>query len=115
MVIFLLILIVIASVFLILFILAQNPKGGGLSSTFGGTTQIVGARQSADFLEKATWYVAIGILVVILMTTVLIPSPDEGNNQASKIQNQIDEMSAPIQSNPNTTGEMQMPQGNPEE
>ena len=71
---FFLILIVLAAIVLILVILAQNPKGGGLSATFGGSNQIIGARQTADFLEKATWYIAIGILVIVIGTNFFIPN-----------------------------------------
>ena len=37
-----LVLIVIVCLLLALVIMVQNPKGGGLSSTFGGNTQVVG-------------------------------------------------------------------------
>ena len=91
----LLILLAIAAILLILIILAQNPKGGGLSSSFGGSTQIIGARQTADFLEKASWYLAIGILVVILMTSIFKPSTEQGVERKSLISDQVDEMQAP--------------------
>jgi len=65
------ILIAIISVFLILIILLQNPKGGGLSSTFGGgqaANQIMGAANSSDFLEKGTWGLATALLALCLVT-----------------------------------------------
>lgn len=95
-----LILLAIAAILLILIILAQNPKGGGLSSSFGGTTQIIGARQTADFLEKASWYIAIGILVVILMTNVFKPSTEGVKERKSIISEQVNEMAAPAPQNP---------------
>ena len=49
------ILIIITCILLILIIMIQNPKGGGLSSAFGGGNQIMGARKTSDFLEKTTW------------------------------------------------------------
>ena len=49
------ILIIITSILLVLVVLVQNPKGGGLSSSFGGSgNQIMGAKKTTDFLEKAT-------------------------------------------------------------
>ena len=57
MVLMLTILIAIISVLLILIILIQNPKGGGLSSTFGGSQaahQVIGAKNTTDLLEKVT-------------------------------------------------------------
>lgn len=97
---FLLILIVIAGIVLVLFILAQNPKGGGLSSTFGGATQIIGARQTADFLEKASWYIAIGILVVVLMSNWFVPSGNVVRERQSQMADQIEQLATPIQQNP---------------
>lgn len=90
-----LILLSIAAILLILIILAQNPKGGGLSSSFGGSTQIIGARQTADFLEKASWYIAVGILVIVLMTNVFKPSTEGTKERKSIISDQVDEMAAP--------------------
>ncbi len=62
-----------------LVVLAQNPKGGGLSSQFGGsgTTQLMGVRKTGDFLEKATWVLAVGMLVLTLVANVMIPATSE--------------------------------------
>ena len=70
---FIVILILIVCVLLALVVLVQNSKGGGLAANFSAPTQVLGARQSADFIEKATWWLA-GILVVLcLAATVAIP------------------------------------------
>lgn len=59
--------IIIIAVLLILIVLIQNPKGGGLSASFGGVgNQVFGANKSTDFVEKATWYLAAGLLVITL-------------------------------------------------
>ncbi len=100
---FLLILIILAAIILVLFILAQNPKGGGLSATFGGSSQIIGARQTADFLEKATWYLAIAIVVITLLTNFFIPRTSSEGQQESVMQEQIDNMPNPLP--PSTQGE----------
>jgi preprotein translocase subunit SecG len=92
---FLMIVLIIAAVFLVLIILAQNPKGGGLSSTFGGTNQIIGARQTTDFMEKATWYTAIGILAVVLITNFFTPNQILEQEKESIFQEQIEDMSVP--------------------
>lgn len=51
---FISILILIASILLILIVLIQNSKGGGLASGFSSSNQIMGVRKTTDFLEKAT-------------------------------------------------------------
>lgn len=73
--IFISVLILIVCVLLGLIVLVQNPKGGGLSSTFGGQgNQIMGVRKTADFLEKGTWVLSIVLLVLSLIAAYSIPN-----------------------------------------
>jgi preprotein translocase subunit SecG len=65
------VLIVIAALLLGLVVLIQNPKGGGLSSGFAGSAQIGGVKRTADFLEKATWYLGLALFVLCLASTSL--------------------------------------------
>ena len=67
------ILIIIASILLILIVLVQNSKGGGLVSNFSASNQIMGVRKTADFLEKATWTLAIAILILSIVGSMTIP------------------------------------------
>ena len=69
------VLIVIASVLLVLSVLAQSPKGG-MAANFGASNQVMGVRQTADFLEKFTWGLAMAILVLSLCATMAMPSGD---------------------------------------
>ena len=64
---FLTIVILIACVGLILFVLVQNPKGGGLNAEFGSAVQLGGAKRATDILEKGTWTLAIGIAAICLI------------------------------------------------
>lgn len=65
------VLIAIVSVFLMGAVLIQNPKGGGIDPTFGGSAQqLFGAARSTDFIEKATWVLA-GALVILCVIAVL--------------------------------------------
>jgi preprotein translocase subunit SecG len=53
-------------------VLVQNPKGGGLDSTFGGASganQMFGAAKSGDFIEKFTWYCAIALFVLCVLAS----------------------------------------------
>ncbi|HKK79755.1 MAG TPA: preprotein translocase subunit SecG [Phaeodactylibacter sp.] len=61
-------------------VLIQNPKGGGVDSTFGGSqaNQMFGAAKSADFIEKATWYLAIALFVLCIITSLIVGSGAEG-------------------------------------
>ena len=72
---FLTFLIVIACVMLVLVVLVQNPKGGGLGAAFGASSaQYFGVQRTTDFLEKATWVLAISMLVLTLVANVMIPT-----------------------------------------
>ena len=70
-----LVLIIIASVAIGLFILIQNPKGGGLSGSIAGfNTQFMGVKQTTDVLEKGTWIMAVAIGLLCLFSAFFIPS-----------------------------------------
>ena len=78
-------LIIVLSVLLVLIILAQNSKGGGLSSQFGGsaTSQIMGVKKTGDLLEKLTWGFAIAILVLSLAANKVIDSTQAADSAVS--------------------------------
>ena len=64
--------IIFICVLLVLVVLAQNPKGGGLSSQFGGSTsQLMGVKRTGDLLEKLTWGFAIALVVLTLGTHMM--------------------------------------------
>lgn len=69
--------IVFLAVLLVLVILAQNAKGGGLSSQFGGSSasNIIGVKKTGDLLEKLTWGLSIGIMVLCLLSSSSLVSP----------------------------------------
>ncbi len=84
-------LVLITCVLLVLIVLAQNAKGGGLSSTFGSTNnQVMGVKKTTDFLEKTTWTLAIVLLVLSLVSSYVIPRGGEQQQaQQSEIQGMI--------------------------
>ncbi len=61
--------IIIVCVLLISVVLIQNSKGGGIQSQFGVANQIMGVKRGADFIEKATWTLAILLLAFSLLMT----------------------------------------------
>ena len=65
-----LVLITIVCFLLIVVIMVQNPKGGGLSSTIGGSQMLGGVQKTTDFLDKSTWYLAGALIVLILMSSL---------------------------------------------
>lgn len=82
------ILIIIASVILGFIVLIQNPKGGGLSGTFGGVSnQFMGVKQTTDVLEKGTWIFAAAVGLLCLVSPAFIPK--EGSNQGDDLINKM--------------------------
>jgi preprotein translocase subunit SecG len=63
---------IVAAVLLMLVILIQNPKGGGIDSSFGAANQLGSVKKTNDVVEKATWYLAIFIVVLALSSSLLI-------------------------------------------
>ena len=81
--------ILFVSVLLGLIVLVQNSKGGGLVSNFGGANQMMGVRQTSDFLEKATWTLG-GILVVLcLLSSITLPKNSKEGTPKSELENVI--------------------------
>ncbi len=75
------ILIILACVVLAFFVLIQNPKGGGLSGTFGSLgSQMMGVKQSTDVMEKGTWTM-IGVVAALCVVSVMFfETPKEIRN-----------------------------------
>ncbi len=60
---------IIVSILLIIVILMQSSKGGGLAGSFAGGSMgtVFGVRRTADFLGKATGYLAFVFVVLCLV------------------------------------------------
>lgn len=76
------ILMVIAALLMCFIVLIQNSKGGGLSSGFSSSNAIMGVRKTTDFLEKATWGLAIFMVVMSVATAYVVPTAASGAKNA---------------------------------
>ncbi|HTN19371.1 MAG TPA: preprotein translocase subunit SecG [Pelobium sp.] len=92
---FLIILGILLSILLVGIILIQNPKGGGLSSGFSSSNNIIGVKRTGDFLENGTWGIAIAIMVIAILVNISGPKSGSTIKTDSKIQEQIDKTAAP--------------------
>ena len=71
-------LIIFVCFLLVLVIMVQNPKGGGLSSSFGGgTQQMGGVQKTSDFLDRSTWILATLLLALILVSNITLSSGND--------------------------------------
>lgn len=80
------VLIIVVCVLLSLIVLVQNSKGGGMSSSFAANS-IMGVRRTADFLEKATWTLAFGLMALSVLAAMSIPRGTV--QQKTKLQEKV--------------------------
>ena len=74
-------LIVLAAVLMCFVVLVQNSKGGGLSSSFAASNQIMGVRKTTDFIENLTWGLAAFMVVISVAASYVLP----GTTQSSSV------------------------------
>ena len=84
--------ILIVSALMMLVVLVQNSKGGGLVSNLSSSNQILGVRKTTDYLEKATWTLAVVLVVLCLVSSLSIPKNGVGTgvNVDSAMRQQIE-------------------------
>lgn len=87
-------LILIASVLVILAVLVQSPKSG-MAANFGASNQVMGVRETTNFLEKFTWTMAVAIVVLSLVATLamdnslVLKSNSEISKDAKALQEHV--------------------------
>ena len=101
--------ILMVSALIILVVLVQNSKGGGLASNFSSQNQYMGVRKTADFLEKATWTLAVALLILSLASIFVIPRTGARQNNLNQIEERA---SQPLPQGPTapTPGTEQLPE-----
>ncbi len=92
---------VISSVLLVIAVVIQNSKGGGLSTAFGAAniSSMIGAKRGNDMIEKITWglissLMAFAFLASITMTEIEV-NTKEFRLKADDIENQMNTTSIP--------------------
>jgi preprotein translocase subunit SecG len=106
-----LILIVVVSFLLVAVIMVQNPKGGGLSSSFGGggSQQVGGVKQTTDFLDKTTWYLALFLIALVMASNFTISDPKEISESKALNVDQVENQALPFN---NDSEELKLPETN---
>ncbi|MBN1447925.1 MAG: preprotein translocase subunit SecG [Bacteroidetes bacterium] len=93
-------LIILISIVMTGTILMQNPKGGGLSSAFGGTSgglgTMLGVRHASDILAKTTWGLAIAMTVLIFAVNMFF-LPSAGTEESIIQRNAADAPMSPME------------------
>ena len=95
---------VIACVLLILIVLVQNPKGGGMATNFSAANQILGVNKTTEGVEKITWTLA-GILLVLSLAGPFFVNKSGGSSKESLMKENIENAT------PGATAPAPAPQG----
>ena len=91
------VLIVLAAVLMCLIVLIQESKGGGLAAGFSSANSLGGVRKTTEFVEKATWGLAIAMVVLSVAAAYMIPSQKAAG---SVMENAPVQTTAPALPNP---------------
>ncbi|PCJ66341.1 MAG: preprotein translocase subunit SecG [Bacteroidetes bacterium] len=107
----------VASILLIFAVLIQNPKGGGIAANFSAANQIAGVKKTNEFIEKATWTLAIALFVFAIGSRFVYSTNTEKTNEFLE---QIDEANidvapASIQNIPQDPSNQQVIKADPSE
>ncbi|MFN8166249.1 MAG: preprotein translocase subunit SecG [Bacteroidia bacterium] len=100
------VIIILTCVLLVLVVLAQNPKGGGISSGIIGSNQLMGVKKTTEFIEKLTWILVFTLIILCMVAGMALPSKED-RNSGSSLQEQLDKMPAA------PAGQKQLPQQQP--
>lgn len=84
-------------VLLILIVLIQNPKGGGIASNFMSTNQFIGARQQVELIEQITWGFVGGLVVLCIAFSAIVGT---GNKQPEAKESLVSKSEIPTTSPP---------------
>lgn len=90
------VIIIIICILLGLIVLIQNPKGGGVSASFGGASQqIFGASRTTDVIEKTTWTLATLLLVLSLCSAFFVDKKAVAARKGAAIESS--KVAAPVE------------------
>ena len=111
---FCIVLVLIAGVLLILAVLVQSPKSG-MAANFGASNQVIGVRQTTDFLEKFTWAMAAAILVLSLLATIAMDREKVAESNAASISHDVEALTEKVASEGEAVPQVEVPAAATEE
>ncbi|MCQ2228084.1 MAG: preprotein translocase subunit SecG [Bacteroidales bacterium] len=84
-------LIVVVCIFLVITVLVQNAKGGGLAQNFAGQQQLMGVRKTTHFLESATWTLGATIMVLSFVSVAFLPTSgvQAGSSEVDQVMQNV--------------------------
>lgn len=92
--------IIFVALILVLVIMAQKPKSGGLSSAFGGNAQVIGGvKKTTDFFERTTWTLGTSLIVLVLLANIVMKSDKAVTNKSKILEDYKEVPAAPAPTN----------------
>ena len=88
------ILIMLTCILLVVVVLVQNSKGGGIASGIIGSNPVMGVKKTTDFIEKLTWGLALTLVVLCLVAGIALMGTDD-KGIGTSMQEQIDNQATP--------------------
>lgn len=104
----------IACFCLVVCVLLQAGKGGGLAAGFGGSGtgfELLGGRQTASFLHQSTRWLGGAFLLIAFLIALLTA---RGNRPGSLIQRELEGQPQPVQQSPGAPQDLESVIGEPE-
>ena len=90
---------IVIAVFLVIVVLLQSSKGGGMAGITGGAGNfgtMFGSRRTADFLSKATWWLGGSLLgLALVINLFFLPGQTSSEQRESIIQGSNQMQQAP--------------------
>lgn len=83
-------LIVLTCILLIGVVLIQNSKGGGLSSQFSASNQVMGVKKTTELIEKITWGLAIALIIFSIGLSFALKSGSSGDAKDTELRDQLE-------------------------
>lgn len=83
-------LIVLTCILLIGVVLIQNSKGGGLSSQFSASNQVMGVKKTTELIEKITWGLAIALIIFSIGLSFALKSSGTGEAKDTELRDQLE-------------------------
>jgi preprotein translocase subunit SecG len=108
---FLIIIAIVICALLVLMVLIQNPKGGGLSSNFSSSSQLMGVQKTGDFLEKGTWVLAIALMVLSMAINIAVKGGTQQTTDSHKEATEAASKPSPNRAAPAPTTPLNLPAG----
>ncbi|RLC46773.1 MAG: preprotein translocase subunit SecG [Candidatus Cloacimonadota bacterium] len=103
---------ILVSIGLVVSVLLQSSKGGGLGGAFGGSSDtLFGGQTASSFLKKATRTLGAAFMIISLLLAISNPSPQKSVKTGVGVEEEIQKQAETEQENTKPLEQTQIPTG----